>query len=1296
MSQPASIVVFGVASSGSVEQWDRHQTPTGILLRWFLDPALDYPDLGFDIYRATVPDVPPLPFNDLNVPAIQGKLSWSYANLVTLATTASAGLRFAPSGPGWWSLIVSSAAPVTVTFSSPAWLVEVRANVGTTALQVVGTTGGTVVQQATLSAPGASITWRTRGIDQLVLSGSGSVSFIGYHLLGDAASWTQIAHRCLPVLHSAYRCAPPLTVTEANEARSRLPAGVAAEWSTRFDAAFAALLPAIRRWAIGAPASPIPSATGKSDIRLNADEQTAIELSMLDPHVARILGLAYDDPLGGKLDGREYVYKVVGHWLGAPIDLHFTGGKQIDPALLKSRFGLTIETVTSRNVPTIVMTFAHPVLDFSMTLAAPTNVAWTAVDSAGKTSSGTLTTRAPRIAAPSLSQLRLTWHATPPTIARLGWTPIVDELGLLPGIVATEPGPPPGPGAVAVVVSAADAPSAPVAANLDWAIAIAADGSTREDQAISYQVGHRQIGADPTAPQPVPTAPADTDLAFQGAPIFIAAAQALLPPGQRVLVIDRNDGLGFTGGWWGWWVRGVDLFGRVSHPSGWGLAAVVDHGPPPAPILVQAEWVQRNLPATTLSVLGRSTEAQRWLAASTAAAGLVASWAFGPDEAEIRPDVDGFRLLLRLPSAPSGAPPGTPLQYSDPWPGPIGNYGPMPIKSVGRIIALPDLDPIFDVTIAVIQSQPAAAFATSTDPVRSICQTDLELDGASGIFVGGSIVVNGVTFPVVANGDGPNLPVVVEHAAGAAPATGVVGQLIPPAGQLAIITTSALALTPVAGVRVRSGVLLIGDPTDARRVQVLGANGGEYVVRLGGVSMANGESAVWYPVWSIAIDDSGFGPVASDAVPVAHAQVAVESVRRIAATAVSSTPSAPLTVTAVDVTTPATPSTNAITFDPGDSCAVVASRADWYGKSRFTISWTAEPNRQFTVYRALGDEINRLDRLAHDTPGSVVTHTFPDPAMWPAGVHADATRRARVESELATLDQAFAVTDPAARQTAIDAAYQALTIDSQMLLAQQDYAWPAYAALFGTPISATSYEDTLEGRSRGHWFYRVTSRTPAGIESAPSAPTPPICCPDVVPPAPPIPHMALADAGQVRLRWLASAEADWDHYEVFADTKAAAGSELQSMTPVVVHAPSPHQGGTTIELAVARPPGEWCFWIVSVDVSGNRSRPSAMVKGRSLRAPPIAPVWQTPVRGSSGISLSWTHATDQRLACLVERQGPGEERWVAVTPWMPRGQYAVVDAPPGANAAWTYRVRVRDYENQPALEIPEVQLDEVP
>ena len=61
-----------------------NRSAAGILLRWFPPDDVDFPDLGYDVYRALVPDVPPLPFNGLNVPFVEGRPSWTYGS-VTLS-----------------------------------------------------------------------------------------------------------------------------------------------------------------------------------------------------------------------------------------------------------------------------------------------------------------------------------------------------------------------------------------------------------------------------------------------------------------------------------------------------------------------------------------------------------------------------------------------------------------------------------------------------------------------------------------------------------------------------------------------------------------------------------------------------------------------------------------------------------------------------------------------------------------------------------------------------------------------------------------------------------------------------------------------------------------------------------------------------------------------------------------------------------------------------------------------------------------------------------------------------------
>jgi hypothetical protein len=118
-----------------------------------------------------------------------------------------------------------------------------------------------------------------------------------------------------------------------------------------------------------------------------------------------------------------------------------------------------------------------------------------------------------------------------------------------------------------------------------------------------------------------------------------------------VLHIDRNDIAvdSISTGWWG--------VGEFVALTCLGESANLAHGrlrpsliqlpPPPAAVLIQDEWVQRDLPAAAIAVAGRSEEARCWLQNTTANNGLVVSWVFGPDQANLRDDVDGFQLLVR-------------------------------------------------------------------------------------------------------------------------------------------------------------------------------------------------------------------------------------------------------------------------------------------------------------------------------------------------------------------------------------------------------------------------------------------------------------------------------------------------------------------------------------------------------------------------------------------------------------------------------------------------------------------------
>lgn len=1294
-----AVVVFGVGSDGSVDQFDGCRATHGIMLRWFL-PDLDFPPLGFDLHRAAIPDIPPLPFDDINTALASGKPSWQYAGIVTLYCTS--GLAFEPSSrAGWNRLIIAPNAPVRVKFSGSAWRIQVRAETIGAGIDVVALVDGVGTLHETIDQPNAQLLWRTRDVTEITLSGEGTISFIGFHLLDDSRFWTHIAHRCLPVHDAAYVCAPRGAATEENEAAMRLPAAVAADWKKRFSDPFKAMLPALHRLARrDAPAAIPPDSLDPRRPRLTtsdgAGEQALIRIALLDPHVARILGLAYDDPVA--LSGQEYAYKVTGIWRGARRDVDGTGLKLVDFLKLLGKAGARYKY--NARGKTASLEFPRGAIDFLLRADGNSALEWVAEDDNGHKFQGALDRKQRTVSHSRVATLRLAWPAgSDPMFSRASWYEAKRRTGILPSVYARDPGAPTGPASIDATLQLPESPSGIASAALDWPLPVGGDGATLEGDVIAYQVGRRFLGASAssTAPATGPATAADVLRPF--APLYLSQ-QAIADPPPRRLHVDYNEGRDLDPGWWGWWVRGVDLFGRVSAASSWDVGKIEDVAPPPAPVLVQAEWVQRSLPEMTIAVLGRSVEASRWLAASAAEvprpeAGLVAAWALPPEQAAVRDDIDGFRLSLRKAVAKPGAAAGAPLEYED-WADAIAQFGPLQIVGRGTIVSVTP-DPQLAVALSAGERVPEGPHAQANPTnARTAYRTDLALDGASNVFVGGTLTIGARSLPVVANGDGPNLIVIVEHPAAAPPPAAAAATLRPAAGKLVSFETDVPDLPGAPRLMARSGLLLEEQATPAR-FPVLRKSGDEFLCvnppapapGVAAVAPAAGHEIAWHPVWFASLSDTGFGPVADARTPVANAQVAVQAVRLVHTLELSSAHSATLTVTAVDVAAPPTPTITAIPFDPDGTCAELASRADWYGDSRFTFSWAPQADCTFTVYRALADEVFRLDREHVRRPAAR------DLAQerWPAGVWADAARKARVEQELAAIDAAIADEEPAY------AAYEAACNDTQMFLGLQPHTWSAFTSLFGKPIERNSYTDTLNGRTRAHWFYAVTARSLAGVESLPSAITPPICCPDVVAPAPPLAHSALAAEGAVKLKWLASPDADTHHYEIYAAREAEAVARLDTMTPVATYTPNPHVRGETIERIVSRARnemGEWFFWIVATDTAGNRSDPSRMLRGKALVPPPPAPAWQPSVRTATGVMLSWTHVTDQRLACLVERRESGGSLWRAVSSWLPRGVYSFEDFPPDLTQSFDYRLRVRDHLGQVSASLPSITLPGVP
>jgi hypothetical protein len=1302
----ASLVLIGVGSDGqSVEQWDGHRPAVGVMLRWFPPEDLGYPDFGFDVYRAFVGDVLPFRFDDAAVADLVGKSRVLVDNRIELMTTDPSGLTFQPHGLAN-ALVVPSGSRLTIGFPGRAWDLYLGAATFGGGMTVEAVAAG-ASRNTQLLMPGAQANWRTRGLDRVEVTGDGGIVLIGYRLVDAPYQWSHLGHRSLPVSDPGYPDpAKPAPGTEADEARSRLPADAAADWAVGYGASFADLLPTLTALALHRPAPALPVPAAADQPRLSADGAELLRAALVDPHLGRITGLAFDDGAAGALN-QLLAYKVVGRWHGGTFNARIGdadlallepeaappgggpavplagGGRSFNTDLggggvLEIRLGTAVEELT------VQLRSTDPLTLFALDAAG--NELDQAAFGGRAGSAEVRATDITRVEIRGTGILSLTafrWRVA-----------FVERYGLIPGISPADPGPPTGP-AWLTATQSAPSESRRVEAELDWET-VQPGGFAPELASVGVQLGGLRIGADPTVPQPgVP--PFQRKYLLREGGVAVTPPALAARPAPRVLMRDAGpDGSGLADGWYAWWARGVDLFGRCTPATPPATLAIADNVPPPPPMIVLAEHVQAGLPATLLAVLGRSPLATAWLTTHPGTDALSCCLAWTPELAALAPDVDAFRVYVRRPLRTTPADPRDPAEtYAGvPWGSAVGSVGPVPTMLTGTVTAVGA--GIGSVAVTAVAAEPVV---DAGDLPAFRLTTDLTLDTGSGELAGATLTNSGATYTVVGNGEGAMAALLVT-APGGAPA--------PTPGSYDLARGTSGLLTVAAGIapptgdpfrRTYAGMLTVPGTAGDARYRVLGIRGGTLVCADRGPdenpsaaapAPAIGTSARWYPAWVLTIQDTGFGPKAGAATPVARAQVAVTAVRRSGtARAVESAQSTPAVVLAVDTTIPATPTLPEI--PAGEKCAKLATAADWYGISRFTLSFTPDPGVGYVVYRALADAVFRLDHARRADTGYTVN--FAAPWMTPL---LTGTRGQLVTDDLAALAAALAAAGD--DLDAIEAAYEALHTDAARILAAQAWVEPAYVQQHGNPLTAAEipYTDEFEGRSRSHWFYRVAARSAAGNESAWSAPTPPICSPDVTPPPVPVARLALAEDLAVKVSWL-PVPADVDHYLLYRGRDDAEVADPRDLTPALT-VDAATMTGSPIQVKVSCAPGEWRFRVVAVDAAGNRSRPSEILAGHALLPPPAPPENLSAARTGDAVHLTWEPGgnpqTDPRLACLLERRPAGEGFWSSVSGWLPRATYAFDDEPPQPDAAWEYRLRVRDTLGQVALDLPTVTVPE--
>ncbi len=336
-------------------------------------------------------------------------------------------------------------------------------------------------------------------------------------------------------------------------------------------------------------------------------------------------------------------------------------------------------------------------------------------------------------------------------------------------------------------------------------------------------------------------------------------------------------------------------------------------------------------------------------------------------------------------------------------------------------------------------------------------------------------------------------------------------------------------------------------------------------------------------------------PSATDPVAYGHVGVTAHNDRDRA-----SSVSAPAKVYRVHREPPATPPP----FDITDTENVYATPADYHGHSYYQVPLPTQLGQGHGVHvlRALDDAVFKRDRIlrATATRDTLSPNDNVIPQTW------DPRDRQAVADTLNALD-------PLAPD-----AYDNLSNRALQVLASLPGNDVAFTQLTTQPVTASesTYRDTLNGRARNRYFYRIVYVDAGHNRSALGPSGPPIYLPNVTqPPAPQVAGHECTD-GNITLTWTSLREPEFVTYEIYRTDKVSRARdsrlmELMHMEPMEA-AQSPFERPEHLSWTDSNVHGgiTYYYQLIAIDLDGNVSRPSQAYSVTAVdQRPPEPAVW---------------------------------------------------------------------------------------
>jgi hypothetical protein len=558
------------------------------------------------------------------------------------------------------------------------------------------------------------------------------------------------------------------------------------------------------------------------------------------------------------------------------------------------------------------------------------------------------------------------------------------------------------------------------------------------------------------------------------------------------------------------------------------------------------------------------------------------------------------------------------------------------------------------------------------------------------MFAGGTLSIGGQTYQVLANGEGTNAALTVQNTGSGTPPAAPVPA---PSGAFTLTATDVVEVdTGMATSALPSGAALsdhVGGSlvTSAGELTVLSAYEKgtppklSFAVQADAATPATGNCA-WYPAYRRVIANPGLTATVSVAAGAVGLGTADE---RAFASDPRGDPArlgnegavaAPLVVTRSRRGSVASVGAPSSTVPTGQQ-HIYASVPDFDNRSFYTLTWppSGVPRATYVVYRALDEALflrDRDQRRARTGPYAT-TGPFADDSGFSTWWSNYSSGLSISQTDLATA--ASALTSPKREQ--VDQAwkdwaarfYPTLTDTAIQALANRAGNESVFARVTSEALTATSYEDALDGRSASRFLYRVLTVDGAGNQSPLSPSSLPIYIPDVVLPVPPTLLEAAAGADKITVRWVANIEAKLDHYRLYRASSAEDAEDPRAMTLHRRIAKSPSAILRTGEVAPAAVTGaagrlelddpvepnspRW-YRLVAVDTEGNHSLPSIVMQGMAFGSPP-APIavtgatWE-PTTAGLAIRVQW--APKQGVEVRPQRRAVGSSAWLSPPDWV--------------------------------------------